>query len=270
MQAFYTSVDTSLGPVIELTDIWLWWDVLDAADVYNFKEQKRLIERRRGEEVTQAMEHFYHSAMGRRDERTTTHEEILTFEFVYLESIWKNFMQRRAEEKSFMMIVKRDPIGGADSVDDLIVTLSRHISARQKLSQEGGLDDRLRDYYAKMFKCDPAHVRAEQAIAHEDLTVLQLREDLRVGLERGAVLGKPYDYKKTQGEEMGRDVQHYRQTLPLVKSLLAEVAKPVAAKPAAAAPAAEAVPAPQPVEVKPAKPQPAPAEEPVEESPLLF
>jgi len=274
MQAFYTSVDSSLGPVLELVDIWLWWDVLDAADAFNFKEAKKLLEKRRGEEVTQAMERFYHAAMGRRDERTVTREEILTFEFVYLESIWKNFMQRRAEEKSFMMVIKRDPIGGQDSVDDLIVTLSRHISARQKLSQEGGLDDRLRDYYAKMFKCDPSHVKAEQAIAHEDLTILQLRGDLKTGLERGAVLGPPYDFKKSQGEQMRGDLEQYRRTLPLVKSLLAEVAKPVAAKPAAAAAAAAGAAddagGPKPVETRAAAPQPAPKEEPVEESPLLF
>ena len=250
MQAFYTSVDPSLGPVLELTDIWLWWDVLDATDVYNYKGQRKLIEKRKGEEVTKALSDFYHREMGRRDDRAVTREEILTYEFLYLESIWKAFMQRRSEEDSYQIVLKRDPIGGDDSLDDLIVTLSRHITARQRLSQEGGLDERLRDYYSKVLKCDPSQLKAEQAITHEDLTIMRLREDLRLGLERGAVLGEPYDFKQAQGEEMAREVENYRKTLPLVKSMLQEAPKAaVAATPApttaASAPQAKAV-APEP------------------------
>jgi len=247
MHALYTSVDPSLGRVIELTDIWLWWDILDAADVSNFKEQKRLMEKRRAEQITPPMQDFYHQAMGKRDERSLTREEILGYEFAYLESIWKNFMQRRAEEKSYMMAIKRDPIGGENSVDELIVTLSRHIAARQRLSQEGGLDDRLRDYYAKTLKCEPSQVTADRAAAHEDLAIMRLREDLRMGLERGAVLGPPYDYKRSQGEEMRRDIEHYRQTLPLVK-LPSEVLRPVAAT---------ATPVPAVAVSRPATPRPA-------------
>jgi len=276
--ALYMSVDPSLGSVIELTDIWLWWDILDAADAFNFKEQKKLIERLRPAEITAAMQTYYHGAMGQRDDRPLTREEILSFEFVYLESLWKNFMQRRFEEKSYLMVIKREPIGGDASVDELIVTLSRHITARQRLGQEGGLDDRLRDYYAKILKCDPSHVKAEQAVVHEDLAILQLREDLRMGLERGVVLAEPYDYKRAQGEEMGRDVEHYRQNLPLIKSVVEIAAMQVAAKPAAATSGVMAAPTPAPAvatEPRPAeprrtKPQPVKEEAPVEEGPIYF
>ncbi len=248
MRALYTSVDPALGPVIELTDIWLWWDILDAADVFNFKEGKKLIERRKSDEVTRALSDYYHQAMGRRDDRAVTREEILTFEFLYIESLWKAFMQRRAEEKSYMLIPKRDPLGGQDSVDELVLTLSRHIAARQKVMQDGGLDDRLREYYAKVLRCDPASLRAEQCRAHEDLTIMRLRDDLKLALERGVALGEPYDYKRWQGEEMGREVEHYRKTLPLVKSMLQEI--PKAVPPAAAAPPPPTRPVPA-AETKP-------------------
>jgi len=275
MRALYTSVDPSLGPVIELTDIWLWWDVLDAADNYNFKEQKKLIETLRTAEITAAMQTFYHGAMVRREERSLTRDEILSFEFVCLESLWRNFMQRRTEEKSYMMVVKRDPIGGEDSVDELIVTLSCHIKARQRLQQEGGLDDRLREYYAKILKCDPSHVKPEQALAHENVTILRLHDDLRMGLERGAVLGEPYDYKRAQGDEMGRAVEHYRQTLSLVSSVVESARQQVAARVSAVTPAPGA-PTPAPTveprqsQPKPTKPQPVKEEEPTEETPLFF
>lgn len=261
MRAFYMSLDPSLGPVIELTDIWLWWDVLDAADVFNFKEQKKHIERLKGQDITPKMQHYYHQAMGIRDERELSREEILSYEFTYLQSIWKNFMQRRGEEESFMMLVKIDPVGGEGGVDDLIVTLGTHIQARKRLAKESGLDDRLRDYYAKILKLDPQKITAERAIAHEDVQILRLREDLRGSLDRGIVLGEPYDFKRTQGEEMGRDLEHYRKELPLVESILAAAARvPAAPKPAEK---------PQPA----AAPKPAAADEEVvltDEGQLLF
>ncbi|MCX8036147.1 MAG: hypothetical protein N3D11_03640 [Candidatus Sumerlaeia bacterium] len=253
MRALYTSVDPALGPVIELTDIWLWWDILDAADVFNFKEGKKLIERRKSDEVTRALSDFYHQAMGRRDDRAVTREEILTFEFLYLESLWKAFMQRRAEEKSYMLIPKRDPLGGQDSVDELVLTLGRHIAARQKVMQDAGLDDRLREYYAKVLRCDPASVRAEQCRAHEDLTIMRLRDDLKMALERGVALGEPYDYKRWQGEEMGREIEHYRKTLPLVRSMLQEPPK--------AAPTGAASPPPPTRQAPAAETKPMAAEE---------
>jgi hypothetical protein len=275
MRALYTSVDPSVGSVIELTDIWLWWDILDAADMFNFKEQKKLIERLLSAEITAAAQTFYHGAMGRRDDRPLTREEILSFEFVYLESLWRNFVQRRVEEKSYMMVIRRDPIAGGNSVDELIITLSRHVTARQRLGHEGGLDDRLREYYAKIFKCDPAQVRAEQAIAHEEATIVRLREDLRMGLERGEVLGSPYDYKRAQGDQMGRDVDGYRQSLPLVKSVI-ESARMAVARPATPTPgSATATPSggtePRRTEPKPTpKPDLSKQEAPSEEGPIYF
>lgn len=227
MRALYTSVDPSLGPVIELTDIWLWWDILDAADVFNFKEQKKLIERLRSADITDAMQTHYHDALGRRDDTPLTREEILSYEFGYLESIWKMFTQRREGEESFKMVIKRDPVGGDDSVDDLIVTLSRHITVRRRLASEGGLDDRLREHYARVFKCEPSEVKAEQAIAHEDVAIMRLREDLRLALERGEALGEPYDYKRAQGEQMGRDVEHYRKILPLIDAIVGQATSQV-------------------------------------------
>jgi len=278
MVALYTTVDISLGSVIELTDIWLWWDILDAADIYNFKEQKKLIERMKSAEVTAAMQTSYHSAMGRRDDRPLSREEILSYEFAYLEALWRNFMQRRFEEKSFMMVIKRDPVGGEDSVDDLIVTLSTHIKARQRLQQTNGLDDRLREYYAKTFKCEPSQIKAEQALTHENLTIMRLHDDLRLGLERGVVLGPPYDYKRAQGDEMGREVEHYRQTLSLVQSVVESARQQMTVKSSTgatasgvmAAPTAAPPSAPRPPEPKPAKPQPPKEEATTEESPLYF
>ena len=275
MRALYTSVDPSVGSVIELTDIWLWWDILDAADMFNFKEQKKLIERLLSAEITAAAQTFYHGAMGRRDDRPLTREEILSFEFVYLESLWRNFVQRRVEEKSYMMVIRRDPIAGGNSVDELIITLSRHVTARQRLGHEGGLDDRLREYYAKIFKCDSSQVRAEQAIAHEEATIVRLREDLRMGLERGEVLGSPYDYKRAQGDQMGRDVDGYRQSLPLVKSVI-ESARMAVARPATPTPgSATATPSgstePRRTEPKPTpKPDLSKQEAPSEEGPIYF
>jgi hypothetical protein len=276
MRALYTSVDPSLGPVIELTDIWLWWDILDATDIFNSKEQKKLIERLKGAEITASVQNFYHGAMGRRDDRPLTRDEILSFEFVYLESLWKNFMQRRAEEKSYMMVIKREPIGGEDSVDELIVTLSRHITARQRLGHEGGLDDRLREYYAKVLKCEAAQVKGEQAIAHEDLAIIQLRDDLRMGLERGEVLGAPYDYKHRQGEDMGRDVEAYRQSLPLVKAVVESAQQRAAVKVGSATPSAPTATPSGAVETRRVEPKAAPKPElamqeaPSEEGPIYF
>ena len=267
MRQLFTSVNASLGPVIELTDIWLWWDILDAADVFNFKEQKKFIERRKSEPVTAQMQSYYHDALRIREERETSREEILSYEFAYLELLWKYFMQRRKEEESFMRVIKIDPIGGDDSVDDLIVMLTSHIKARRRLAEEGGLDDRLREYYAKALKVDPPKVTAERAISHEDVQILQLRQDLRAGLERGAVLGKPYDYKRVQGKEMTRDAERYRKELPLVEAVVAAVAQAVAV------PAA-----PKPAESQaPLRSQPRPAEIPLgeqetlaDEGPLLY
>jgi len=229
-RALYTSVDPSLGPIIELTNIWLWWDILDAADMFNFKEQKKLIEKLRSEEISGQMQETYRDWMGRRDERPITRQEILSYEFGFLESIFRNFLQRRYDEDSYMKIIKRDPVGGDDSLDDLIITLSRHISARRRLAGKEGLDEQLREYYAKTFKCDPAEVTAERAISYEDVTILRLREDLRIGLERGAVLGEPYDYKMAQAKQMARDVENYRKSLPLVQSIVRAIVEKTTAE----------------------------------------
>lgn len=234
MKALYTSLDPSLGPVIELTDIWLWWDVLDAADRYNFKRQCKRIESLQKRDLTPELQTHYLEAMHVREERELKREEILSFEFAYLDSICRAFTARRDEEESYQRIIKMDPIGGDDSLDDLIVTLSRHITARKKLGTEDGLDDRLREYYSKVLKCDADQVTAERATAHEDLSILRLREDLRVALERGEALGPPYAYKMRQAEEMAAQVDRYRKTLPLVDSIVQATAAATKVQKAAA------------------------------------
>lgn len=267
MRALFTSVDESLGRVIELTDIWLWWDIFDAADMFNFKEQKKLIEKRKTDDISERMQKYYQKAMAWREERDLKREEILSHEFAYLDLIWKNFMQRREEEESYMKMIKVDPVGGHDSIDDLILTLAGHVKARKRLGEEGGLDDRMLEYYAKVLKLEPSKVTPERAIAHEDVQILRLRVDLQAGLEQGAVFGEPYDFKVAQGKEMGRDVARYRKEIALDEKIL------FAASQAAAAAVAKKTPG-QPAQERS---QPQPTGKPIgeqetlaDEEPLLF
>jgi len=228
VRALYMMVDASLAPVIELSDIWLWWDVHDAVCVHNFREQKALLDRLQPEPMTKEKQDLYYQAMGRRDDRTVTLEEMLSFEFAHLESIWRIFQQRRLEEKSFMMVIKRDAKGDR-GLDDLIVTLGRHITTRRRLTDEGGLDDRLREYYARVLKVEPARVAAEEAVGHEEAAIRRLREDLKEALGQDEVLGEPYNYKRAQSDEMRRDLEQYRKTLPLVDAIVQASLAPVRA-----------------------------------------
>jgi hypothetical protein len=262
VRGLYMAVDSTLNRIIEVIDIWLWWDIFDAANAHGFKEQKALIERRRTEPLGPEHQDHYMQAMARREEREITREEILSFEYAYLESLWRAFMVRRTEERSYMLVIQRDS-AGESGLDDLILTLGRHIAARRKLNEPGGFDG-LREYYARAFRADPAHVTVEQAAASEDQAIARLRDELHQAFERDEALGEAYNYKRAQAEQMAREIEQYRHSLPLIEEV---VKASMAATVRSTAPGAQP---PAPGRPEPRAPQRPPLVEPESDQPFVF
>ena len=107
MRTFYTALDPSLEHIVELVQIWIWWDLADASDMVAFEHQVMVLKQLRDVRLEGPIMEHYQKAL-KKAASEISRKMILQFEYDKLEVLYKQFEERRQADAGYQMIVKRD------------------------------------------------------------------------------------------------------------------------------------------------------------------
>jgi len=107
MRTFYTALNLFLERIVELIQIWIWWDLADASDIVMFEHQVHIIKQIQPRDLDAPLLEHYQKVM-RLPAADIRKEAVLHLEFKKLEEILVGFTERRSGEEGHQMIVKRD------------------------------------------------------------------------------------------------------------------------------------------------------------------
>ncbi len=200
MCTMYRSLDPSLEMVVELIQTWIWWDLADAADFFNFDQQYQRIMTLHSCELTDQIIDYYHKAF-KRLAQEVSRQEILDYEFKKLTTILDRFVIGRQMEGGYQIIIKREELPDT-ATDTLLLDQSKHIMALQKLQNLPDLDENMKEYYQKALGEPAEEIDLNRAIAFEERQIKEGKVVLLQALSDKKALAEPYDYKQAQLAEL--------------------------------------------------------------------
>ena len=135
-------------------------------------------------------------------EHAITRADVLKHELKRLEGSVHRFLTRRAEEEPYVMIIRRDDLGGSASSQQIIV-LAKHLKTLELMEAGSGpIDQGYIDYYAQTLGCAPADVTRERIVDFEKRVIAEEKRRLQNFLTDERFLGEPFDYKKRQAQDL--------------------------------------------------------------------
>jgi len=186
--------------VVELIQTWIWWDLADAADFFNFDQQYQRIMTLHSCELTDQIIDYYHKAF-KRLAQEVSRQEILDYEFKKLTTILDRFVIGRQMEGGYQIIIKREELPDT-ATDTLLLDQSKHIMALQKLQNLPDLDENMKEYYQKALGEPAEEIDLNRAIAFEERQIKEGKVVLLQALSDKKALAEPYDYKQAQLAEL--------------------------------------------------------------------
>ncbi len=202
MRTLFRAMDPSLENIVQLIQHWLLWDLPDAADLFHFDLQVARCAYLRTNPVTDEIRERYRAALHKRPGDTISDKDLISFELQRLEHILNSFVLRRAEEKAYMMIIRRDEMVGSASSQE-VLRLAEHLRILEALEKESGpLPEQLKERYAKLLCRAVDEVTREQAIDYEKKLIAEGKRRLHGYLEDDRYRGEAYDYKKVQMQQL--------------------------------------------------------------------
>jgi hypothetical protein len=226
LPTLYAALDPSTKSVMELIQIWVWWDLMDATYVRNFHTLHRQLqallaaERITAEGIAAILDEppreMSMEELQDYDETKETTDVRAGRMFLGAVRVRNHFERERQQDETYKVILKRKEGGGiSEEVRNLILEGGRRLMAMDKVRQAESIDGALAAHYAKTFKCAAAEVNSERIVEHETGKVEALLPRLRMALEHGLVLGAPYDYKVRQCEQMDGVIKAMRLALQI-------------------------------------------------------
>ncbi|MCX7625608.1 MAG: hypothetical protein N2Z21_05290 [Candidatus Sumerlaeaceae bacterium] len=202
MRTLFRAMDPSLENIVQLIQHWLLWDLPDAADLFHFDLQVARCAYLRSNPLTDELRERYRTALHKRPGEPITDKDIISFELQRLEHILQAFVVRRAEEKAYMMIIRRDEMVGSASSQE-ILRLAEHLRILEALEKESGpLPSQFKERYAKLLGRTPDEITREQAIDYEKKIIAEGKRRLHGYIEDDRYRGEAYDYKKVQLQQL--------------------------------------------------------------------
>jgi hypothetical protein len=235
--------------MMDLVETWIWWDILDAAEIVRFEQKIAQIQAVRQGKVTEEGRKRYNALIhpaGAEEEAAAprvqgvTDEDIIRYEFKQLMGLREQWAYRRGNDRGFMYVLKRDELPPKPQ-GELVHRLGEIARRYELVEGLDELDEETRQAYA-----GEMHVAAEkltQKAIQEYLfgVMIQIEREMMQQIDRDTQLGPPYNYKERQGEQMDRVLQDLANQL---RAILQPAQPAQQAHPAhAAAPAGSATPA---------------------------
>lgn len=250
IKTYYASIDPRLSDFMDLIETWIWWDLLDAAELSRFEQKIGLIKAVCDHKITNKMQMRYNRLIhppeiGEDGEEKTVQqkqarpEEILRYEIAMLDHIIDKWEYRRTYELGHMFVLKRDELPRPDQ-GEMIHKISAEIREIDRIKDSGELSRDDQHKYAPSLGLAPENVDKEKVIQYLNHQLLESEREMLQDADRETQLGPPYNYKDTQKERMKKWLGD------LHRQLDAYLAKFGPAKPVAPAEEAAAEPESQP------------------------
>ncbi len=220
LKSFYASIDPTLADYLDLVETWIWWDIYDAAELVRFEQKLGMVSHVRQGKLTPEMRKRYATLIqsgGGEEEAavsSVSDEEIIKYEFAQLERIRDQWAYRRAGEKGFMYILKRDEQAGP-SQGSMIHRIADKVREFDQIEKAAVLDDDARHRYAIDLKIPPAKVTREAILEQVQQDLITLEREMLMNADHEARLGAPYNYKARLLEQMERRTADLRQAVAL-------------------------------------------------------
>ncbi len=239
LKTFYASIDTDLASFLDLVETWIWWDILDAAELVRFEQKLGIVAHVRQGKLSPEMRKRYagiiQASAGATEEeaaaQTISDEDVIKFEFSQLEKIRDQWALRRGNERGFMYVLKRDELP-SQAQGAMLHMIAEKIREYDAIDQAGELSEDVLHRYAIELKILPEKLTRELILNHIKVVLLDEEREMVAQSDHEARLGSPYDYKSRLLEQMER-------TLTEAHKPAASAGQPA---PAPAAPAAPANP----------------------------
>ena len=212
LKAYYSSIDPSLAPFIDLFEAWIWWDVFDAVERVRFERKVGAIQAARMGRVPDAQRKRYAlmisplsgaEAIGNQTSGTAGDEEIIAYELEQLRKIHTNWAMRRANERGFMFVLKRDEMPCGDQ-GEMIHRVADKVREYDRIESLIELEEPTRQHYAPELHVTPAKVEREMVMNLLKLQLIEIEREM-VGMnDEESRLGPPYNFKQRQLDQMTR------------------------------------------------------------------
>jgi hypothetical protein len=194
MRSLYKTLDPSLERIVELIQTWIWWDLQDVSDMYSFDIEYHRIVKLAKQPLTEKILVYYKKAMKKHGDDEINKKIILEYEVAKLEKIVNRLRGRLEDEPGYHIILKRDDLP-SKTLDDIIVTMGKHIRNKQKVEAMGEITDEIRKLYAQTMNMPPQDLTKELILQQEQHSIHQLEESMQSILNLGRPLDEPYNYK---------------------------------------------------------------------------
>jgi len=199
IRALYKAIDPFLLHVIELIQTWVWWDLLDAGDMFHFDCQLDRIEALRVEQPNERILAYYRQIVPRPPEKEIDQKDIIDFEFHRAADLVGMFKHRREMDEDHQGIIAMQAPDERYAEPE-VVQLAQHVRAADSLRNSEQVDPNLREYYSRALHCTPDHVTRDHALEFEQRHLTQAKLDLAELLHLTGRRGIPYDFKEWQME----------------------------------------------------------------------
>ena len=217
MRGLYKTIEPALDYLVELMQIWIWWDLKDASEMFLFDCQLERIANLGRAPLTDEIKSYYKQAFQtstseKEKAKEVTLENIYSFELARTALILSDAKLRREYEETYQEIIGYENVED-HSIDQKVMQLAQHLRANEMLHESSTVDESLRDFYGRVLHCEQAEVTAERAIDYERRYIDNAKRDLSDAIQSPEVSGKRYNYKDRE----------FASALARLKALHAEV-----------------------------------------------
>ncbi len=196
VKSFYMALNPSLGTILNLVQTWLWWDLLDASELYRFEMQEKRLAKLAKTDINQQMIDVYIQEMDKKRGTVLEKKEIIDFEVQRTEDIVTRFNTRLQETGAYQIIPILSKRKGTTEADTACINLAKKLTAISKLQASETLEDNVLRYYSTQLGINADALTREKIIEFETNQADMERANLVEKLKACNSSGKVESYKE--------------------------------------------------------------------------
>lgn len=211
MRGLYRMMDPSLDQVVELIQIWIWWDLLDAAEMNHFDMQLERLSNMAPEKMSERVVAYYRKEMRlKKEDPDPAFEQVREFEFGRTAALLQSMRARLDDEEIYQEIIGYEE-SEDHGVDQMIRELAERLEKLDRLQSMEHLDDATRNYYSRMINLEQQELTSERILEFERRFIEDAKIELREVLQNAGSAGQRYNYKRRQLREANQHLDRLRE-----------------------------------------------------------
>ncbi len=208
LKTFYASINPALSDFMDLVETWIWWDLPDAVELARFELKLGVLQMIRQGRFTPEMrkryaQHIQTQAGGAEEQGPMSNEDIVRYEVDELKSIRERWAYRRASERGYMYVLKRDEVPPPDQ-KELIHQIADKIREYDQVEMLSEVNPEMRQRYAREMHLTPDKIERKHVLEHLQAELLEIEREMLRAADHERELGAPYNYKERQLVQMDR------------------------------------------------------------------